>query len=314
MCEHQFEVLVSQLTKEQQQLMLVCTFRDLIVNRHDLCALLIVSIVNSYLHDNASVSSISSKLRENCPSLYRNEDAVSHKATEILKLTKSCVDNEEREERLHTALALCKSAAPNLPLQNICQQFTAAGFYQGVIELTSTCASKIDPNETARASLHYSKSSENIEDQEGFLAYNARMECYKEVKMMLEQIFQKLCNANTNLDVINCGYIIDDREKNLKNQILQIINVALQSHDQLLHISIYEWLLAHNLLSELLGISETSLGEFLSKSVARTPENMQLADLLWKYYERNGQHSAAAKILDNLATLRYIIIQIILDE
>ena len=65
----------------------------------------------------------------------------------------------------------------------------------------------------------------------------------------------------------------------------------------------YEWLLSHQLLSELLGITEPSLGEFLGRSVANTPENLALADLLWKYYERNGQHAAAAKILDNLASM-----------
>jgi nuclear pore complex protein Nup155 len=212
--------------------------------------------------------------------------------------SKNCVDNEEKEERLRTALQLCKGAAPNLPLPNICQQFTAAGFYQGVIELCLTCVAKIDPNESA---IHYYKSNEPMDYQEGYLAYSARMECYKEVKMMMEQIYQSLCSDTNNLDLIKCGVILDDREKNITNQILTIVNSALQAQDQLLHVAVYEWLLTHNLLGELLGISEPSLGEFLRRSVSRSSDNLKLADLLWKYYERNGQHTAAAKILDKLA-------------
>jgi nuclear pore complex protein Nup155 len=274
------------------------TFRDLVLSRSELCAVLILTIINFYLKDNASVTSISSKLRDVCPSLYRNEDAVSHKATEILMFSKNCVDNEEKEERLRTALQLCKGAAPNLPLSSICQQFTAAGFYQGVIELCLTCAVKIDPNESA---IHYYKNNEAMDYQEGVLAYSARMECYKEVKTMMEQIYQNLCSDTNNVDLIKCGRILEDREKNITNQILTIVNAALHAQDQLLHVAVYDWLLAHNLLGELLGISEPSLGEYLRRSVARSSDNLKLADLLWKYYERNGQHTAAAKILDKLA-------------
>ena len=122
LCEHQFQILVNQLTKEQQSILASCTFRDLTLSRADSCALLIVALINSYLKDNASVSSISTKLRDVCPNLYRHEDAVSFKATEILMMSKSCGIPDEKNERLRTALQLCKDAAPNLPLQNICQQ------------------------------------------------------------------------------------------------------------------------------------------------------------------------------------------------
>jgi nuclear pore complex protein Nup155 len=78
--------------------------------------------------------------------------------------------------------------------------------------------------------------------------------------------------------------------------------LALQTQDQLLHVAVYEFLLSHQLLGELLGISEKSLGEFLRRSASRNPQNLQLVDLLWKYYERNNEHAEAAKILDDLAS------------
>ncbi|XP_059616313.1 nuclear pore complex protein Nup154 [Phlebotomus argentipes] len=293
LCEHQFHVLINALSREQQNILAACTFRDLILCRPDTCSQLIVGLISFYLNDNASVGSISAKLRDVCPTLYSHEEAVSHKATEILLLSKTCTDPEEKNERLVTALKLCKSAAPNLPLGSICQQFTAANFYRGVIELCAICAHKIDVNETA---LHFYRNGEPPEDREGLMAYTARSECYKEVKWMLEQVYQQLCNVEVNG---NPGGEITD----INGQILKIVALVLQTPDILLHVAVYEWLLSHRLLGELLGLSEPSLGLFLSNSLAKYPDNQQLADLLWKYHERNGQHSAAAKILDNLASL-----------
>ncbi|KAL9706816.1 hypothetical protein quinque_010334 [Culex quinquefasciatus] len=299
LCEHQCHLLVSKLSKEQQDVLKSCTFRDLILSRSDICGLLIVTLINSYLHDNASVGSISTKLRDVCPNLYRHEDAVSHKATEILMLSKSCTDPDEKDERLRTALQLCKSAAPNLPLTSICQQFTQAGFYSGVIELCSICAAKGDPSEAA---LHFYRNNEPVEDQEGFVAFQSRMNCYREIKLMLEHVFTNVCNSK--ISSIYPSLESADRDKLANNQLISIISLALQCQDQLLHIAVYEWLLSHNLLGELLEISEPSLGDFLGRAFNRTPENLVLADLLWKYHERNGQHAPASKMLDKLANIR----------
>lgn len=280
--------LVGQLTLEQKQILDNCNFREIILFRNELCALLIVTIINSYLNDNASVKSISEKLRDVCPTLYRNEDAVSHKATEILKLSKNCTNDDERNESLLKALELCCQAAPKLPLSNICQQFTAAGFFEGVVKLCTTFASKLDPNENA---LHFYKnnypfdlSQIQAKDQEGCAVYTTRMRCYEEIKNMLQFVF-------------NNG----EQTNNL--QLHSILNVALQTPDQLLHVAVYEWMLLNSLYVDVLKISNSSLGDFLGRSVNQTPINLELADLLWKYYERNGQHQAAAKILDKLATM-----------
>lgn len=315
LCEHQFHLLVQTIPVDEQKVLAQCSFRyvsytkfdlvvliltpllfhclicsDLVLSRSDTCALLIVSLINTYLKDNASVGSISEKLRDVCPNLYRHEDAVSNKATEILLTSKTCLDSDEQRDKMHTALQLCKDAAPHLPLPQICHQFKAANFYQGVIELCATCADKIDPN---GAALHYYKSNEPIEDQEGYVAFTARMHCYREVTLMLDNLFQSMGQQES----------ADKVQKTSNNNILQVVGMALQIADQLLHIAVYDWLLSHKLLTELLNISEPSLGEFLTHSFARNPENLQLADILWKFHERNGQHSAATHILDQLASM-----------
>lgn len=298
LCEHQFHVLLEQFPIDQRQLIESCTFRDLIIIRTDLCAFLIVSIINSYLNDNASVKLISEKLREVCPTLYRNEDAVSHKATEILKSTKSCANDDERHENFLKALDLCTQAAPKLPLGTICQQFSAAGFNEGVIKLCTVFANKLDPNETA---LHFYRNNYPFDinqiqakDQEGYFAYSNRMKCYEEIKNMLQYVYRNLSGSSLSNE---------QQQQTMSQQLQHILNVALQSSDQLLHVAVYEWMLFNNLLVEMLSITNSSLGDFLSRSVTQTPINLNLADILWKFYERNGQHSSAAKILEKLATM-----------
>lgn len=299
LCEHQFNILFQALPKDEQTSLSACTFRDLILSRADTCALFIVSLLNSYLNDNTTVSSISSKLRDVCPTLYRHEDAVLYKATEILMLSKSCADPEERQNNLYMALQLCKDAAPDLPLTNICQQFTAAKYYHGVIELCAVCASKKDVN---NAALHfYHNNNEPIEDQEGYAAYTTRMNYYKSIKAMLDQIYHSHNVQKQTANQQNQSQA-SQADNSANNSVLETVALALQTSDPLLHVTIYEWLLSYNFLSELLNISEPTLGEFLVRSVMKSPQNIKLADLLWKFYERNGQHAAATKILVKLAS------------
>lgn len=290
-------MLFQSLPKDEQSSLASSTFRDLILSRTDTSALFIVSLLNSYLNDNTTVTSISSKLRDVCPTLYRHEDAVLYKATEILMLSKSCADPEERQNNLYMALQLCKDAAPDLPLTNICQQFTAAKYYHGVIELCAVCASKKDPN---NAALHFYNNNEPIEDSEGYAAYTTRMNYYKSIKAMLDHIYHTQSIQKQNAQQ-NQSFAIQN-DNSLNNSVLETVALALQTSDPLLHVTIYEWLLSYNFLSELLNISEPTLGEFLVRSVLKSPQNIKLADLLWKFYERNGQHSAATKILVKLAS------------
>lgn len=79
LCEHQFHSLIGALPENQQQVLQNTAFKELFLYRQDVCSMLITTLVNSYLGDNASVDSISAKLREVCPHLYRTEDAAFSK-------------------------------------------------------------------------------------------------------------------------------------------------------------------------------------------------------------------------------------------
>lgn len=50
-----------------------------------ICSSLISALMNCYLDDSASVDAISEKLRDLCPSLFSNDDAVSTKVNMSLQ-------------------------------------------------------------------------------------------------------------------------------------------------------------------------------------------------------------------------------------
>lgn len=181
-----------------------------------------------------------------------------------------------------------------LTLSLFITQFTLAKYYEGVIELCATCASKKDPNNAAG---HFYSKNEPMEDQEGYSAYSTRKRYYEEIKRMLEYIYQSHCASNQSSDTQPA------QNNNVSSDVLRVVSLSLQTRDQLLHVAIYEWLLSKNLLSELLNISEPTLGEFLAHSINKSPNDFQLADILWKYHERNGEHAEATKILDDLASM-----------
>lgn len=79
------------------------------------------------------------------------------------------------------------------------------------------------------------------------------------------------------------------------------MQLALESDDELLHIAIYEWMLSKELYGELISVTNPSLENYLTRTAERSPNQTQISDLLWKYYEKNLNHAAAAKILHRLA-------------
>lgn len=296
LCENQLHSIVSCLSKDQINQFSTATFRDLILIGHEISSLLIIHLIESYLGDNASVDVVSSKLREVCPNLYKSEDAICSKANEIILKAKNSQNPDEKESYLQSALKLCKTVAPRINLTAVCQQFFACHFYAGILELSLCCADKIDQN---NAALHYYKNNEPIEDLEGNSAYMRRLEIYKEVISMLDLLYnQSISNPLTPTVPSKPGPPIYNNTiasiAPAKQTLHHIIENALQSSCTILHSAIYRWMIDRCLHGELVALAASSLETYLIR--VNRPE------LLWQFYERNKNHAAAAKILDDLAT------------
>ncbi|CAB4057770.1 NUP155 [Lepeophtheirus salmonis] len=129
--------------------------KDLIVTPHgkELCNRLVQAIISRYLKDNASTDAISNRLREVCPILYNNEDALN--------------------------------IAAKLNLEVIVSHFTAVHYFQGAVEVCLAAAAKRDPQGLA---LHYYKNNEPNEDDQGLEAFMTRMSCYGYITEMLRKL------------------------------------------------------------------------------------------------------------------------------
>ncbi|OWR42917.1 Nuclear pore complex protein Nup155 [Danaus plexippus plexippus] len=300
LCEHQFHVIAASLPSEQQTALQAASFRELLVGGQEVACLLLGSLVAGYLRDNASVDGISQKLRQLCPTLYRQEDATCSKANELLIFAKQQKNPEEREEMLHQALKLCKDVAPNVNLPLVCSKLVSAGFYTGVVELCEACASKLDPQDKA---VYYYKSDQPSQDREGHLAYYRRMEIYREVCCALERLYER--SAEGTGTPPSDTHALSPADANYQGR--KLVWDCLCRDDELLHVAVYEWLVSKNLGSELLslpGAPPASLRTYLTAAArsAPAPAALLLLDLLWKVLEKAGDHLAAANVLEGLAT------------
>lgn len=92
-------------------------------------------------------------------------------ANEMLQGAKSNKHGGERDSTLREALKLYKQITPQIDLPTVCNQFGAARYYSGIVDLSLTAAGKRDPKGLA---LHYYKMGEQQEDIQGMQAYLAR--------------------------------------------------------------------------------------------------------------------------------------------
>ncbi|KAL3272939.1 hypothetical protein HHI36_014397 [Cryptolaemus montrouzieri] len=294
LCEHQFHDLLAAIPENQQKMLENTTFKDLCLYGQDICNLLISTLVNSYLGDNASVDSIAIRLREVCPSFYRSEDAALSKAIEMLKASQGTQNSDEKEDLITSALALCKSIAPNINLHEVCVQFTNLKAYKAVIDLCYTCALKIDPDRIAE---HFYK-QRNEADDEGFSYYCRRNDIYQEIVNMLNVVYQQ--NEDSTISFVNRTQSAAPEETH--DMTRRIIQEILDTDDDIMQIVLYGWMISKHMTNDLIKISNQSLEMFLTYNSQKDCD-IEVMDLLWKYYESNNNHSAAAKILSKLASL-----------
>ncbi|KAM3963496.1 nuclear pore complex protein Nup154 [Aphomia sociella] len=311
LCEHQFHVIAASLPPEQQSALQAASFRELLVGGQEVACLLLSSLVSGYLRDNASVDGISQKLRQLCPTLYRQEDATCSKANELLMFAKQQKNPAEKEEMLQLALKLCKDVAPIVNLPLVCAKLISAGFYSGVVELCVACANKLDPQDKA---LHYYKSDQPTQDREGQILYFKRMEIYREVGNALERLYERSSDTSgsdysplRSLSASASDAMLTLSPADANYQGRKLVWDCLSCNDELLHVAVYEWLVSKNLGSELLSLGSApppSLRAFLAGAAraAAAPRALLLLDLLWKVLEKAGDHLAAADVLEGLAT------------
>ncbi|XP_023215500.1 nuclear pore complex protein Nup155-like [Centruroides sculpturatus] len=304
LCDHQFHVISNLLTPELKTQIKSMIFRDLIISGKEVTTALVNALINLYLDDNATTDAISNRLREVCPSIYRNEDALFSKAHEKLLSAKTIQNNQERENILKESLQLCKQISSQLNLRAVCVLFQAVHYYDGIVDLCLSAAQKRDPQNIA---LHYYNNGEPPDDNQGLQAYLNRMECYKSVMEVLGQLLSITASHPQAPNVPKSPGPPASEDYSLltpeeaKSYVEHTFQIALKCGDELFHVALYDWLIECHQMEKLLEIKSPYLERYLKRCNSVQPNNIAYIDLMWKYYEKNHSYAAAARILAKLA-------------
>lgn len=313
LCDHQLHLLGQSLSAEMRMSLKTTLFRDLILSGSDTCIGLINALIHRYLDDAASTDAISEKLRQVCPSLYRNEDALCTKVNEqLLKARTNTMSRMDKERLLQQTLETCKQIPARINLAHVCQQLSACQYFGGVVELCCVVAEKLDPQH--RAQQCYSGQQEDPAAVEALLA---RKNCYQQMCLVLQKLYTAAaCHPQSPSVPKSPGPMVQTTPQGYEEGLSPLeaqrladetLSLALQSDDELCHVAIFDWLTDNKWDDKLLEIQSPHLENYLKRqTVGQVGQQQQTDlvakyDLLWKFYEKSGQFIAAARVLSRLA-------------
>jgi len=304
--DHQVDQVLASLSNDNKNLFRQLLLRDIVVTSagRDICVSLVQGLIQRYLGDSANTDAISNKLREVCPGLYRVEDAASSKAHELLLAAAQSNKPAERSRMIQEAVEIAKGIAGSLRLDVMVSHLTAVHAYKSVVEICLAAAAKKDPQGLA---VHFYQHGENVDDSAGVSAYSARTEAYRHCTTMLDTLLSSSNNIQTSPSVPKTpgpAPPVDPSQlqpAQAGEWAEEVFNTMVNSDDEILHATLYQWLIDNRYTDRLLNIKSPFLESYLKRGISQHPDQLHLFDIIWKYYEKNGEYLLAAKILDKLS-------------
>lgn len=297
-CEYQLHLTVSGLGKDLRERLKLATFRFLILSGRDLTSALISSLLARYAGETGLSATLSSRLRDSTPSLFSQSDAIVNKANELVALATASQSSHEQHNYLRESLKLYSEVSLQLSLKEVCCRYQALHYLEGVIELCLCTAQRRDPQNLG---LHFYKSGQPTDDTAGKKAFFEREYSYCNITAALSEIKDQ---APSSPLPSRPGPPTPQAERNdnmAGKQFNAAVAMALHSTDELFHVHLYSWFRSVGLTDRLVEIKTPYIENYLKYTTAIQQDNRVFLDLLWRYYEKNGNYGAAAKILDQLA-------------
>lgn len=175
--DHKYHFISTKLDDQTQLVLMRMQIKSFLYADNNLLEKLITALLYRYIDDNACTDLLNQSLKQMCPSLYSNENAIYSKACEKLKQAINIKnDNYERERLLKEAVDLMKQIGYVANLSQVCETLQSAGCYEAIFELCLTAVEKRDPQNIG---LYYYRKSEPSEDTQGQYYFGLRAECYK---------------------------------------------------------------------------------------------------------------------------------------
>ncbi|XP_050373676.1 nuclear pore complex protein NUP155 [Argentina anserina] len=308
--QHHVTRLVESFDANIRQSLLQMTFHQLVCSEEgDRLATRLISALMEYYtgpDGRGAVDDVSARLREGCPSYYKESDYKFFLAVECLERAAVLPDPVEKENLAGKAFDFLSKVPESADLRTVCKRFEDLRFYEAVVRLPLQKAQALDPTGAAF--------NDQIDAAEREHAVAQRVQCYEIIISALRSLkgdhsqreFGSPRRAAAQPVLVQVS-----RNK----YICQIVQLGIQSPDRLFREYLYRAMINLGLENELLENGGPDLIPFLQSaaheniqevqsSVAPPSNQAKYSELLARYYILKRQHLLAAHVLLRLAERR----------
>uniref|UniRef100_M4EDD8 Nucleoporin Nup133/Nup155-like N-terminal domain-containing protein n=1 Tax=Brassica campestris TaxID=3711 RepID=M4EDD8_BRACM len=300
--QHHVARLVQGLDANLKQALVQLTFHQLVCSEEgDQIATRLISAVMEYytgLDGRGTVDDISGRLREGCPSYFKESDYKFFLAVERLERAAVASDAEEKENVAREAFSFLSKVPGSADLRTVCKRFEDLRFYEAVVCLPLQKAQALDPDGDAF--------NDQIDASIREHALAQRKQCYEIIANALRSLVSSMLE-----------------EASRRQYISQIVHLGVQSTDKAFREYLYTAMIELGLENELLEYGGPDLVPFLKNAGSPASEvgavssgssgtyisydQAKYFDLLAKYYVSKRQHVLAAHVFLRLAERHTII-------
>ncbi|KAG2297947.1 hypothetical protein Bca52824_034419 [Brassica carinata] len=306
--QHHVARLVQGLDANLKQALVQLTFHQLVCSEEgDQIATRLVSAVMEYytgLDGRGTVDDISGRLREGCPSYFKESDYKFFLAVERLERAALALDAEEKENVAREAFRFLSKVPGSADLRTVCKRFEELRFYEAVVCLPLQKAQALDPDGDAF--------NDQIDASIREHALAQRKQCYEIIANALRSLVSSMLE-----------------EASRRQYISQIVHLGVQSTDRAFREYLYTAMIELGLENELLEYGGPDLVPFLKNAGSHSSSEVgavssgsspmghsgtqissnqaKYFDLLAKYYVSKRQHVLAAHVFLRLAERQAIM-------
>jgi nuclear pore complex protein Nup155 len=263
---------------------------------------------------NVTVEELTATLRQQCPSFFSDSDKTRLQAMDLLYKARSPSEHYswfERLQLLSQSLEQFKTIPGEIAsvLPEICHDFQYLHFFEGVVELSLSCANAVDPNHQV---IGWYKSGQRTGGDSSVVKdLVPQLEnCYQQIIYVLNELYgleevgtqrgsaftlAGEAAGDSKLDSIPRNNLNDSEWRQLQTRTLKACRA---STDEVFHIAFYQWHIDHHLATEMLQQETPYLENFLRFFCK--PIELRL-HLLWQFYLHRGELTKSANILLQLA-------------
>ncbi|XP_063723498.1 nuclear pore complex protein Nup155-like [Symsagittifera roscoffensis] len=301
--DYNVEEMLAGLSGPLKQQLRDLKFRDFIsTDKTDVTSLLCVTVFGRLISENVKTDPLINKLREICPTVFSADDAICVQANDLLQNGLKAPNPDSQDHFLYESLELFKQVANVVDLVQVCGYYQQVNFCEGIVDLCLCAAAKRDPKNLG---LIYYRNMQPVDDLIGRQLFNTCQECYQCILKMVHYYHSVIENGGSvaSESSVVPGNLTAHEARSFFDG---VISECLAKDDELLHYAVFHWLLNRGLYDTILENANVSL-EYVLTSQCRTSSDRELIvllELLWKFYEKNGQYEQAAQILCSLAGRR----------